>query len=136
MRVDAAETGSLRGGRHDMCHTGRAQRPERSDQANENGAALRSGRSLTKISGDRVADIGREGHALDPLPLAAHDDLTRAPPQVVETQGRHFDRTQPETGQCGDHRKVSRTSDGTRLLIGHVRCDRGEPTPARKRESP
>ena len=94
----------------------------------ENGAALCSGRSLTKISGDRVADIGREGHALDPLPLAAHDDLTRAPPQVVETQGRHFDGARSPrrasvaiTAKCQGPPTVPDCSSATYVATGESR---------------
>ncbi len=46
MSVYAAEAGPLRGGGHDLRHTGRAQRSHGSEQADENGASLRAGRTL------------------------------------------------------------------------------------------
>ena len=113
----------LSGGSHDLRHSGTAQRSERCEQANENGAFLDASRSLAEVRRDRIAYICREGHALGPASLAVHDDLAGAPPQVVETQGRHFGGAQAETGQRGDDRKVAAPAESPAVADGEQALD-------------
>ena len=123
VRVDAAEAGPLRGGGHDMRHAGGTERCQGSEQADEDGATLHAGRAPAKVRRDRRAHVCRQGHALGPVSLAVHDDLSNTPLQVVEAQGRHFGGAQAETDQRGDDRKVAESSKGPAIADGEQALD-------------
>ena len=106
-----------------MRHAGGTERRQGREQADEDGATLHAGRALAKVRRDRRAHVCRKGHALGPVSLAVHDDLSNLPLQVVEAQGRHFGGAQAETGQRGDDRKVAEPSEGPAIADGEHALD-------------
>ena len=72
-------------------------------------------RTLAKVRGNRVARIRREGHTLDSVSLAVNDDLSSAPPQVVEPQVGQFGDAQAETSQRGDDGKIPAPCKGSAI---------------------
>jgi hypothetical protein len=54
---------------------------------------------VSDIFGQRFANVGRDRHAIVPLPLAAHEEFTRPSIDIIELDGDHLRRTQPKAGQ-------------------------------------
>ena len=54
---------------------------------------------MTQIVGQGFADVLRQRQSLQPLTLAAHDDLAVIPVQIIQVHGEYLPTTQSESGQ-------------------------------------
>ena len=69
-----------------------------------------AGAPVLKIGNDRLADIDGDRHAFMVSALAADQDLSRPPVDVLEPDGNHFLRAKAKPGHQQQHRVVAATA--------------------------
>ena len=95
-----------------------------------------AGGSLDQVSGYRLTHFGGQRHPPFLTPFATHDDFACSPTDVTELETGHFDRSQPEAGDQGQHCQVpdpdqavavAMVQQGLNVASGHHRRHRRQP---------
>src|SRR5438094_922157 len=78
-------------------------RSDRSESTKEECAGGNPSPITTEIGRQRLTDVHRQWKPFLSTALAADDDLSAAPVDVIELDRRHFTRAQPETSEQHEH---------------------------------
>ena len=78
-----------------------------------------------RYAASAVADIVRDREPIVPACLAAHEQITGPPVEIVELQAGDLDRAQPQPGEQHQHRVIPRAVKRRAVTAGQQRLDIG-----------
>ncbi len=93
--AEGRQPGARAGTPHDRGNAETAEPFERGCGSQEHLPARAAGPSPGQVTGNRLADVGWQGEAVEAAALAVHNDFAGAPVDVTEAERRHLAGSEP-----------------------------------------